>query len=235
MRSHLRNKLRTFAITAALSFACVCARAAAIDLPKTDDYVDDYAGVIAATDRASVGDTLEKILTSYNEHVCFVTVSSTADAAPGLDVETLAASIYDSWHISEKTGKGMVVLISIKDRNVAIELGNEDKAMYDRVMKDVVKKHMLPEFKDGDYGRGIYEGARALSVLMQERDSFSGRMSKSLPLLLGILVLAAAAFYFIRLAIRAQVSPDIMEKPRARDGSRQKPGDFGGGAAGSWK
>jgi uncharacterized membrane protein YgcG len=212
----------------------VSARAAAIDLPKTDDFVDDYAGVIAATDRASVGDTLAKILTSYNEHVCFVTVSSTADVAPGSDVETLAASLYDGWHISEKTGRGMVVLVSIKDRNVAIELGNEDKAMYDRVMKEVVKKHMLPEFKDGDYGRGIYEGAKSLSALMQERASFSGRMSKSLPLLLGILVLAAAAFYFIRLAVKAPVSSDIMEKPRARDKSRKKSGDFGGGAAGSW-
>jgi uncharacterized membrane protein YgcG len=230
----LRNKPRAFAIAAALSFACVFARAAAIDLPKTDDFVDDYAGVIAATDRASVGDTLAKILASYNEHVCFVTVSSTADVAPGSDVEAMAASIYGGWHIGEKTGRGMVILISIKDRNVAIELGNEDKAMYDQVMKEVVKKHMLPEFKDGDYGRGIYEGARALSTLMQERASFSGRMTKSLPLLLGILALAAAAFYFIRLAVKAPVSTDIMEKQRAGDRSGQKPGDFGGGAAGNW-
>ena len=227
--------MKLMIITAALIFSCVFARAQAPDLPKqTDDFVDDFAGVMAATDRASVIETLSKILAVSGEHVCFVTVSSTAETASGYDVEALASAFYDAWRINEKSGKGMLILISIKDRSAALELGSGDKSMYGRVMNDVVGRHMLPDFKEGDYGRGIYEGAMALSALLRQPPAFSWKLSNTTLLVIGLILLAAAGFYFIRLAVTAPPAQGKKIAAPGMDKIKEKNNDFGGGAAGSW-
>jgi len=228
----LKNKMKILIITAATFLACAFLHADAPALPaQTDDFIDDFAGVLTATDRASVSDILSKIMTVNGQHVCFVTISSTAETAAGYDVEAMAAAFYSAWRINEKSGKGMLLLISIKDRSAALETGG-DMGTYDRVMKEVVNKRMLPDFKAGDYGRGIYEGARWLSALLRERPIFSGKFSDAALLILGLLLLAAAGFYFIRLAVTAPHSQKNAEP--GMDKIKEKNNDFGGGAAGNW-
>ena len=235
MRLHLRNEIIFFAIFAAVisGGAFLYAQGGALPV-QTGDFVDDFAGMLASTDEVTVTDILKKLLDTANVSVCFVTVSSTASAAPGYDAETLAAALYKNWHIGEKTGKGILFLVSRDDRRVAIEAGGGDKGQYERLMNEVVKKHMLPNFKENDYGRGIYEGARAVAGLIEARSSFAGKVGGIAPIIAVIIVLAGLFIFLIRLALSGH-RPAVMEHVDEAEAAKNRDDDsFGGGAAGNW-
>jgi uncharacterized membrane protein YgcG len=235
MRLHLKNKIIFFAVFAAVLFGGTYLHADGAGFPvQTGDFVDDYAGMLAPTDEVSVSDLLKKLMDTENVHVCFVTVSSTATAAPGYDPETLAAALYKNWHIDETTGKGILFLVSRDDRRVAIETGGRDKGQYERLMNEVVKKHMLPNFKENDYGRGIYDGARAVAGLIETRSSFAGKVGGMAPFIAVIVALAGLFIFLIRLAESGR-RPAVVEQADAYEVTKKQDDDsFGGGAAGTW-
>ena len=203
-----------------------------------DDYINDYAGVITATDKASISAMLRQVSLKTGSQVSVVTVKSADEYNPGLDPEAFAMAIFKSWRLEEKTGKAMLIFVSIKDRQVTMELGNAKQGFYDNLMRKVVKDRMLPNFKEGDYGRGIYDGVRMLSKILNNQIDFLDNLKKYTPA--GgacIIVILVVIFFGFKRKKNLGAGNNQNAKKTEKIQARQKKDArdiFGGGAAGSW-
>ena len=139
--------------------------AAAASFPApTDDYINDFAGVLKPADAQSIRALLEGTRAQTGQEIVLVTVESISEyAGEGATIESFATALFDHWGIGKKeTNNGVLILFANKDRRVRIELGAGYGSQYDAAMQQVVDGRMVPYFRDGDYSRGLYEGARGI-------------------------------------------------------------------------
>ena len=137
--------------------------AAAASLPAPmDDYINDFAGVLKPADEQSIRTLLEGTRSQTGQEIVLVTIESVSDYADaGTTIESFATALFNDWGIGKKdSNNGVLILFANKDRKVRIELGAGFGSQYDAAMREVVDGRMLPYFRDGDYSRGLYEGAR---------------------------------------------------------------------------
>ncbi len=228
------KKIFMTAAVLVLSVVAICAEGA---FPvKVDEYVNDYAGILKNTDRTSIAEMLRKIDYDQKAEIQVVCISSVNDFFPGVDIEEFASGLFSQWGIGSKAGRGMLLLISINDRQIALELGQAKSGVYDDIMKNVVKSKIIPQFREGDYSRGIYEGARAMSKMMETKNSLlSGPF---LWILFGALVIFAAVLLMLQIRVKGKARA-ISEAPAEKKSTQKntapaQPSGFGGGAAGSW-
>ena len=163
LAARYRRTLLLLACLTVLLSPCRLLWAATFPQPL-DDYVNDYAGVMGEADRTSVRGMLERVRSQSGRHIAVVTVDSLADYAdPGQSLESYAAGLFDSWGIGRKdVNDGVLVFFARADRRVRIELGAGYGGRYDAAMQAVVDERMLPYFRQGEYGRGLYEGTRSV-------------------------------------------------------------------------
>ena len=78
--------------------------------------------------------------------------------------ESYATSLFNHWKIgNRKENDGVMLLVAKADRKVRIELGAGYGSSMNRSMKQVIDHTIVPEFKRGAFGKGIYKGTFALA------------------------------------------------------------------------
>ncbi len=129
-----------------------------------DRYVNDFAGLLTASNTAAIQDMLTQLDTEANIEAVVVTVDSIADYPTGAEtVETFATGLFNTWGIGDKIqNDGILILVAVEERTVRIEVGSGYGDTLDAPMQEVINENMLPYFKAGDYNSGIYNGVRAV-------------------------------------------------------------------------
>lgn len=216
---------------------------AAYDYPAPrEKYMNDFAGIMAETDKSTMSETLRAFEQRTGVTLALVTIRSTSeygDEDPG--IEAFSAGIFRSWGL-EAGGKGILMIVSTGDRKIKIETGESFGAGYEEKMLGLMEKSMVPFFKQGDYSRGIYEGMRGI-IKNTEKKPFD-RESGQITVIAAALVLVAAIFILARKKNRQGSSrpadkiyvkkPVMPGAPVKTKKSRQEPAVFGGGASGDW-
>ena len=142
------------------SFFIFCVPVHALDVPKLQGYVNDYAGMISPQAKA----TLEQELRAFEQSDSTQIVVLTIPSLEGEVLEEFSIKVAEQWKIGQK-GKdnGIIVLVSKQDRKIRIEVGRglEGKItdlMSGRIIDLVIK----PKFKRGDFDSGLISGIQAL-------------------------------------------------------------------------
>lgn len=145
-----------FLLTLSLSFTNIIANASnKIPSPTQYKYVNDYTNTLQESeikDIISIGKELED---KTGAQATSVIINST----DGIPIESYAIDLFRSWGIGQKNkDNGLLILISIKDRTWRVEVGRGlegaiPDALTSRVMESIAK----PNFKKGDYGKGLTE------------------------------------------------------------------------------
>lgn len=131
---------------------------------RTNPIINDFAQVLTPTEADNIRRVLEELKATHNIEVVVVTVDAiqkyeTSDAS----FESFATNLFNTWGIGDADrDDGVLMLLSIGDRAVRIELGAGYSRSYDSVMQRIIDQSMLPQFKNGQYGEGLYQGSRAL-------------------------------------------------------------------------
>ena len=158
-------RVRFFLFTLlALLLASPGAAIAATFPEPSEVYVNDYAQVLSAADADAIRELLRSVRSQTDIEVAVVTIGSIAEYAdPGQTLESFATALFDHWGIGKKeTNDGILILFARDDRRVRIEMGAAYGSDYDAAMQRVVDDRMIPAFRNGEYGRGLYEGARGV-------------------------------------------------------------------------
>ncbi len=153
--------------TLALFFilAMITALSSAADKwPSPQGYVNDFANVVPADQKQTLESFLTQVEQQTGSQIAVVTTPSVDEG----DIDGAAADLFKKWGIGQK-GKdnGILILASIQDHKMRIEVGYGLEAVItDGQAGEIIRQYMRPNFKQGDYGQGLSQGAAAVAQMI---------------------------------------------------------------------
>lgn len=126
------------------------------NVPQPSGWVNDFANVISGEHRDKLTVLIQELEEKTSAEIAVVTVESIAP----YDEKEYARMLFDNWKPGKK-GKdnGVLVLLAIKERRWRIETGyGIEGILPDGLCGEIGRNYMVPYFKDGKYGEGLYYG-----------------------------------------------------------------------------
>jgi len=223
---------QTLATTLFLLAALSAARAApAPSIPAPRGFVTDDAGVIDAATRAKLDALLTELQQKTGAEIAVLTVNSTAP----LDDFTYAMQVADQWKVGKKgADSGVLMVVAVQDRKIRVLTGyGVEGVLPDGLVGAIEDQEMLPSFRSGNVGDGIWRGVAAFAqrIAADRGVTLSGMPApRAQPAPVNI-----PPWLFILLVMLAFI---VMAQLRGRGGRRGGggpvilPGGFGGGGGG---
>jgi uncharacterized protein len=129
---------------------------ALVAVPPLSGRVVDQTGTLAASDVASLTQTLRDLETRKGSQVAVLIVPTTDGEA----IEQYALRVAEAWKIGrKKIDDGALLVIAKNDRRLRIEVGyGLEGALTDATTKRIIDEDITPKFKAGDFGGGVAAG-----------------------------------------------------------------------------
>ncbi|MCC7110909.1 MAG: TPM domain-containing protein [Deltaproteobacteria bacterium] len=144
-----------FVLVAALSAASAQAR----EVPVLRARVTDEAGVLG--DRRAA---LEERLAAYERATGHQFAVLVLRSLEGEVLESYSVRVAEAWRLGDRRrDDGLLMLVAVDDRAARIEVGyGLEGAVPDVIAGRVMREHMIPRFKNGDWAGGVEAGLDAL-------------------------------------------------------------------------
>jgi len=144
-------------------YACISLAAASTPEPPAvpRDYVVDLAGVMPGDTQARLNAYLKELEQKTSAQVLVLTV----ETLNGQSIEEFSFQTKEQWRLGQK-GKdnGVLIVVAVKDRKYRFEIGyGLESVLPDSMVGSIGREYMVPYFKRGDYGTGIYTAAIAVA------------------------------------------------------------------------
>jgi uncharacterized protein len=124
------------------------------DFPeKSSTLVTDYTNTLSDGDKQRLESKLVAFNDSTTTQIAVVLIKSVGS----YDINQYAALLGRKWGVgSKEKNNGIVILVAIGDRKVAIQTGyGAEGAVPDGVTHDIIENDIKPRFKAGDYAGGL--------------------------------------------------------------------------------
>lgn len=140
----------------------------ATEVPKNRSFVNDYAKVIDDANKSDLEKTLSAFKSQSGKQISILTIPD----HDGSTIEEFAIKTIEEWKIGKKgEDNGVLVLVSIKEREVRIEVGYGLEGFLTDISSHRINKTMLPYFKEGKWGAGLKVGIpQIMSTTSQDKD-----------------------------------------------------------------
>lgn len=132
--------------------------------PKPIGYVSDFAGVLSSGTARHLEMLIDYMKQKTGAEVAVVTVKSIAPYT----IEDYAVRLFEAWGIGEK-GKdnGLLILLALSEKKVRIEVGyGLEGAITDGTAGEIIRRTMVPSFKEGEFDTGVLSGTEAVLHLI---------------------------------------------------------------------
>jgi uncharacterized protein len=132
--------------------------------PRPAGAVNDFANVIPPDQRAVMENLAREVLQKTGTAVVVATVPTVGDMA----ADDYATRLYEAWGIGKRgEDKGVLILLALKERRVRIETGyGVEGILPDGVVGEILRLHVIPHLKQGDYGKGLLNAMTAVSEVI---------------------------------------------------------------------
>jgi len=133
-------------------------------VPSPVGAVNDFAGVIPATDKTRMEDLSRELLEKAGVAVVVATVTSLGDQ----NAEDYADRLYQTWGIGKKgEDRGVLIFLAVKERRVRIETGyGVEGILPDGLVGEILDKYVTPHLKQNDYGKGLSNAMVAITTVI---------------------------------------------------------------------
>lgn len=123
---------------------------------KEQTAVYDYAHMLSVLEDKVLTEKLLHYTDSTSTQIVIVTIAS----LQGYDIEDIAVKWAHSWGIGQsKEDNGLFILVAKSDRKIDIETGyGIEYLLTDGLAKRVIDRVIVPEFKKGNYYKGLDKG-----------------------------------------------------------------------------
>jgi uncharacterized protein len=138
---------------------------AAEDLfPEPKGAISDFAGVIP--DKYLM--QMENIATEIFDKTQTAIVVATVPSIGSNELNDYVNRLYQAWGIGKKgEDKGVLIFLTIKERRVRIETGyGVEGILPDGLTGEILDSYAVPNFRNGDYGKGLYETLIAVASIV---------------------------------------------------------------------
>jgi uncharacterized protein len=149
--------LKHVVIIACLFF--VVAYSTAADAPLVNTYVTDNAGILTAPEREDLDQRLAAFEQSTSNQFLILIIPS----LEGRSIEEYALAVVEQNHVGQKgRDNGVLLLIAVQDRKIRFEVGyGLEGVLTDAMTSSIISEIIAPEFRNGNYARGIDQGISA--------------------------------------------------------------------------
>ena len=231
--------LRLQSLRAPIALCLVLLAAASVrgqePLPQLTQPVNDFAGVV---DPASA-QTLDTLIRSLQQKTGDVVVVATIPTyKPYGDIREYAVKMFENRGRGvgqRERDNGLLVLLAVNDRQVWVEVGYDlEEFITDGFAGETSRQFMAPEFRQGQYGRGLVAGvSRIIGRIAQRRnvtlDGVQTPATQRTPR--GGLGIGGSMALFLLFILLSSLSRN---RRRGRRGWHSGVGPFGGGFGGGF-
>ncbi len=227
--------------------------ASAVNYPAFRGYVTDNANMIDQSYEEKITQLAGDIERETTVQIAVVTVES----LEGETLEMYAVNLFKNWGIGKKDkDNGLLIIVAKDSHDYGFEVGyGLEGTVTDITTFNIGKKIIEPNFKNGDYGKGIYESILVVQGLVKgnpevvsqygmEQNGQEGSMNGTevIPVLYNILIFLIILFVIFIFVMNIAYSSETSW--RRRHGYRNPPvvipdfgwrmggGGFGGGGFG---
>ena len=139
-------------------------------LPSPTAPVNDYAGVIDEATKQALNRRLIDFQRSSGVELAVAVVRTTGER-PIFDY---SLAVYRGWGIGAKEGDnpGALLLVAVDDRKYFTQVSaNLEDELPDGLVGSLQKQYLVPEFRKGNYGKGISDTIEAYIRTYEQRSS----------------------------------------------------------------
>lgn len=132
------------------------------DFPKLTGRVVDNANLLTTSQKQTLTSTLKQHEDETSNQIVVVTL----DSLNGYDIADYGYQLGRYWKIGQKDkNNGVLLIVSLKDRKLRIEVGyGLEGALTDKISHEIIEYTLKPEFKKGNYYKGI---SKAVTLIIQ--------------------------------------------------------------------
>ncbi|MCC6452990.1 MAG: TPM domain-containing protein, partial [Acidobacteria bacterium] len=138
-------------------------------------FVNDYAGVIDPTTKAELEKKLTDLKNSTNPQVeIAVAVIQTTG---GRDIFDYSIQLARTWKIGSKAddNPSALLVVAIRDRKYFTQISRDlEDELPDGLVGSLQRTYLVPEFKKGNYGKGISDTIDAYIARIREKGNVAG-------------------------------------------------------------
>jgi uncharacterized protein len=129
-------------------------------IEPTGLWVTDLAGILTDSEINSLSAVLATYATESSTQIVIVSLPT----LDGRDIASYAFELGESWGVGQHgVDNGVVILVSVQDRNVFIATGyGVEASIPDAVAGRIIRDVITPNFRQGGYHEGLRQGADAL-------------------------------------------------------------------------
>jgi uncharacterized protein len=133
--------------------------------PRSSTLVTDSTGTLTADQQAQLENKLVAFADSTSTQIAVVILRSVG----GYDINQYGAALIRSWGIGVKgKNNGILVLVALNDRKVAIQTGyGAEGAVPDIVTHQIIENDIKPNFKENRYYEGLDAATNSLMRQMK--------------------------------------------------------------------
>jgi len=131
--------------------------------PTDGIFVYDYASILTNDSRSEIQKISEESSSEEGIPIVVVTITKMSDYNWWGTIESYAAMLFNNWGIGyEDYNYGMLLLISVEDREARIELGYEWAGTINDDCEVIMQNIIVSNFKDGKYDEGTVKAVDGL-------------------------------------------------------------------------
>lgn len=138
--------------------------AQSVKFPSYRGWVNDFARVISPYYEEKISLLAGEVKRKTGAEIAIVTVNNLS----GLSVEEYAYRLLEEWGIgTAKDNNGLLLLVAVEERRFRIEVGyGLEGILPDGLAGQIRDDFVLPDLREGDYGRGLYRGMIGVSQVI---------------------------------------------------------------------
>ena len=155
---------RWLALTLVAVLLTGAALAQTLTFPTLTGRVVDEAGLLGATDRASLSASIAAFEAKTGDQLVVVTLASLR----GVSIEDYGYQLGRHWGIGRKdSNSGVLLIVAPNERATRIEVGyGLEGTLTDAASKLIIEAVILPRFRAGDYPDGIKRGVEQIIQIL---------------------------------------------------------------------
>lgn len=139
------------------------------EVPYLSGRVNDNAEILSPETRRSLSEQLKAHEDKTGNQIVVLTIPTLG----GESIEEYAVKVFQDWKLGQR-GKdnGVLVVVSIQDRRMRIEVGyGLEPTLTDLMAGRIIRNVMTPRFKAGDYNGGVLEGVQAIITVLEKGEA----------------------------------------------------------------
>lgn len=146
-----------------------CLPALALEVPKLQDRVNDYAEILSPATEGQLNSVLQTLESTDSTQIVVLTIKS----LQGDSLEDFSLRVVEQWQIGQKgLDNGALLLVAKDDRKIRIEVGyGLEGKLTDLTAGRIIKNVIAPRFQQGNFDQGIIDGVGA--IVATARGQFS--------------------------------------------------------------